>query len=424
MGVSFEFVDLFAGIGGFHGALSDLGGTCRFASEIDPAAAAVYAANWKLEPHGDIVRLTEGRVQVPKHDVLCAGFPCQPFSKSGKQLGTRETRGTLFWNITRVLKVRKPEWVLLENVPNIAGPRHLEDWRIIIEELRELGYAVSAEPLIFSPHWLPPEMGGAPQVRTRVFIVGRRVGPKKARAMHALPVLIEKGSVAGWDPNNWDLNVHLDLQPDAEIKNLGDYRLSDEENRWLDVWNAFLKVIDREKLPGFPIWADEFKAIPNIRPSTPKWKADFLRKNSDLYNDFSVQIDDWKATFDLEKLPQSRRKLEWQAQDTPRDLRNCILQFRPSGIRAKRPTYVPALVAITQTTVLGWKGRRLTPREASQLQGLPEWFDFGTQSDAVTYRQLGNGVSVGAVKYVFRTALNEYGGSVADEVASVQAVAA
>ncbi len=93
------------------------------------------------------------------------------------------------------------------------------------------------------------------------------------------------------------------------------------------------------------------------------------------------------------------------AQDTDRSLRNCVLHFRPSGIRAKQATYLPALVAITQTSVLGPRGRRITPREAARLQGLPDEFDFGSQADALTYKQLGNGVAVGAVRHVVLSAL-------------------
>jgi DNA (cytosine-5)-methyltransferase 1 len=414
-GMSFRFVDLFAGIGGFHHAMHELGGECVFASEIDRAAAAVYARNWGVEPAGDIVPLTSAKMFVPEHDVLCAGFPCQPFSKSGKQRGMEETRGTLFWNIARVLEMRRPEWVMLENVPNIAGPRHTHEWATIIETLRDLGYAVSSDPLIFSPHWLPPALGGTPQVRTRVFIVGRWVGSELAHRMSDMPVLLDKGPVGDWDPNNWDLARHLPIDSDESVSDLDSVRLSGDENRWIDVWNDFLESVDCERLPGFPIWADEFKSVPDIPPGTPRWKAGHLQKNSDFYNAHQHQIDEWKARHgNLEKLPPSRRKLEWQAQDTERDLRNCILQFRPSGIRAKRPTYVPALVAITQTTVVGWKNRKLTVREAARLQGLPDRFDFGDQPLAQSYKQLGNGVAAGAVKYVFETALREYGGEVAE----------
>lgn len=403
--VPFTFVDLFAGIGGFHAAMSEMGGKCVFASEIDYDARSVYERNWHTEVAGDIVPLTEQRVRVPKHDVLCAGFPCQPFSKSGKQLGMDEARGTLFWNIARVIEKRQPELVLLENVRNIAGPRHRREWAVITRTLRDLGYAVSDAPIIFSPHWLSPERGGTPQVRERVFIVGWRVGTRAAHRLSAIVPAIDKGPVDGWDPLDWDLVRDLPLQDDSTIENIERYRLSTEENYWIDVWNDFLDVVDCEKLPGFPIWADDLQEIPNIPSGTPAWKRDFLEKNARFYRDHHRQIDAWKERHDnLVGLPPSRRKLEWQAQDTERDLRRCVLHFRPSGIRAKRGTYLPALVAITQTSVIGSRGRRITPGEAARLQGFPDTFDFGEQPDALTYRQLGNAVAVGAVQHVFATA--------------------
>jgi DNA (cytosine-5)-methyltransferase 1 len=109
-------------------------------------------------------------------------------------------------------------------------------------------------------------------------------------------------------------------------------------------------------------------------------------------------IDRWASRWGVftDDFPPSRRKFEWQAQDTPR-LWDCVMHFRPSGIRAKRPTYLPALVAITQTSIIGPRGRRLSAREAARLQGLPDEFTFGSQPDSATYRQLGNGVNVGAV---------------------------
>ena len=212
---AFSFVDLFAGIGGFHAALSAFGGECVYAVEKDPDAAAVYERNWGIPALGDIVADTTGRMLVPRHDVLAAGFPCQPFSKSGFQRGMDETRGTLFWNICRILEERRPTVVLLENVRNIAGPRHTHEWDVIIRSLRDLGYRVSSKPVVYSPHLLPPERGGRPQVRERVFIMGTYVG--KARAKGEVEPSVRHEPVGGWNPDDWDLDAHLPLQSDYEL---------------------------------------------------------------------------------------------------------------------------------------------------------------------------------------------------------------
>lgn len=400
----FSYVDLFAGIGGFHAALSALGGDCVFASEIDPQAKAVYERNWKMSVDGDIVPLTEGQMAVPNHDLLAAGFPCQPFSKSGYQRGMDETRGTLFWNISRVLEERKPGVILLENVRNLAGPRHVNTWAVIVRTLRDLGYKVSGVPTVFSPHNLPPHLGGRPQTRDRVFITGTYVGKERAWAESVDEPLVLNKPVEGWDTANWDLVEHLPLQTDPSAR--VEYGLNGTESEWIEIWDEFVRLIKPRvpggKLPGFPIWADAFLVEPEIDEDTPAWKADFLRKNSAFYNSHRTVIDGWLERHNyLSDLPASRRKLEWQAQDTAK-LWDTVMHFRPSGIRAKKPTYLPALVAITQTSILGEFGRRLTPREAARLQGLPDWFDFGDQPDAATYKQMGNGVNVGAAYYILR----------------------
>lgn len=402
----FTFTDLFAGIGGFHAALSATGGECLFASEIDPWAQAVYANNWNMEVEGDIVPLTEERMAVPSHDVLAAGFPCQPFSKSGYQRGMEETRGTLFFNICRVLEARRPPVILLENVRNLAGPRQRETWATIVRTLRELGYRVSDQPAIFSPHLLPKERGGRPQVRERVFITGTYVGRERALRETTVKPIVTPTTAHAWDRPEWDLERDLPLDDDASIPDIHRYKLTEAETRWIDAWTDWLQCIDEERVPGFPIWADEFRYPAEIPPGTPAWKANFLQKNAELYDRNRGAIDDWFERWNhLEGFPASRRKLEWQAQGSTaadRDLWKTVMHFRPSGIRAKRPTYLPALVAITQTSIYGPRRRRITPREASRLQGLPEWFDFGAQGDAATYKQLGNGVNVGAAYYVFR----------------------
>jgi len=407
MAHKFTFIDLFAGIGGFLAAMQSFGGKCVYAVEIDEAAAKIYEKNWGTDPFGDITAdATDEIMNVPDHDVLCAGFPCQPFSKSGAQLGMEETRGTLYWNILNIVKKRKPALVLLENVRNLAGPRHQHEWKIIIETLREEGYLISDEPAVFSPHLLPPHLGGRPQVRERVFIAAVRADDSRsAKESIALPT-VKRFPVEGWDSQKWDLFSHLPIDHLAKEPNC---ELSEAEQLWLSAWDDFVvgmwEVREGKRLPGFPIWGDDWVPIDEleIEAGTPKWKVNFLTKNAIFYTEHQKFIDQWVKRWDFysEKFPPSRRKLEWQAQDTP-SLWETAIQLRPTGVRAKRLTYLPALVAITQTSIIGPLRRRLSTREAARLQGLPDWFDFGDQSDAVTYKQLGNGVSIGAVWHVVR----------------------
>jgi DNA (cytosine-5)-methyltransferase 1 len=399
---AFTFIDLFAGIGGFHAALSAMGGKCVYAVEIDPAAAKVYEANWGTSSLGDITEdANDDKVRVPAHDVLVAGFPCQPFSKSGMQLGMEETRGTLYWNILRIIEERKPQIVLLENVRNLAGPRHRHEWEVIIRTLREQGYRVSSGPTILSPHWIPAEFGGRPQARERVFIAATLANDANADLI-AEPV-ISKHTFSDWSHLDWNLKKDLPLDLRLRAKKL---QLDESEIYWIDAWDDFVQRIRKatnKRLPGFPLWADSWVNPNYIDFELPHWKKEILRKNHEFYIEHKKIIDPWARKWNLysDFFPASRRKLEWQAQDLT-SLWECIMHFRPSGIRAKAPNYVPALVAITQTSIVGPLRRRLSVKEASRLQGLPDWFSFGNQNDSSSYRQLGNGVSVGAVWQVLK----------------------
>lgn len=406
----FTFIDLFAGIGGFHAALGGLGGKCVYASEIDKKAAAIYELNWGQNPLSDITQdANDEHVVVGDHDVLVAGFPCQPFSKSGAQRGMDETRGTLYWNILKIIEARRPALILLENVRNLAGPRHSHEWQVIIETLREANYRVCETPAIFSPHLLPPERGGRPQVRERVFLTAVRVDDKELVIADDAP--FSHQPVDGWDPQYWDLKSDLPLEVRT---NEASTSLTENEVLWIEAWNEFVELMWEERqgrrLPGFPLWGDAWIDVKDleIEPGTPAWKADFLRKNAEFYTEHKKTINRWakKWKFYGPRFPASRRKLEWQAQDAP-NLWSTVMHFRPSGIRAKRPTYLPALVAISQTSILGSERRRLSTKEAARLQGLPEWFTFGSQDNSSTYRQLGNGVSVGAVWYVMKMVVRQ-----------------
>ncbi|WP_097189427.1 DNA cytosine methyltransferase [Ornithinimicrobium cerasi] len=415
---AFRYADLFAGIGGFHAMLDHAGGHCVYVSEIDHEARETYTRNW-VDPlpagqrpviNTDINLATpeDGPVDVPEHDVLAAGFPCQPFSKSGYQRGMDEARGTLFWNIARILEERKPAVVLLENVRNIAGPRHRHEWDVIIQTLREIGYRVSATPSVFSPHFLPPWRGGTPQVRDRVFILGTYVGPRRALSETDVPPTVVRGPVDGWNVHDWDVDWILD--DDSSIPCRDRYALTVDETDWTDVWDELVQrmwAARGVRLPGFPLWADawvpERSWDPFVLETLPRWKSDILIKNARFYDEHRDIIHQWlKSNKHFDSFPPSRRKLEWQAQDTP-SLWDTVMHFRPSGIRAKAPTYLPALVAITQTSVIGSRRRRITPHEAARLQGLPRSFSFEGQRDQASYKQVGNGVAVGAAWHVFRT---------------------
>ena len=441
---TFKFIDLFAGVGGFHHALSapEFGGECVFASDIDDSCREVYAATWpKMTAnaiHGDIRDITlnddgtdrdqkQIAALIPDHDVLCAGFPCQPFSKSGAQQGIFDsTRGTLFFDIVKIVQAKRPRFLLLENVRNLAGPRHEDTWATIVQTLRGLGYRVSDQPVVFSPHFLPEILGGRPQCRERVFILASRVDT--GTEFEEAP-LIRRGPVGDWSPNDWDIEDFL--LDDHEIPNLDDYLLRDDEIAWLNAWQAFIQGIPAEDLPGFPIWVDEFKDKPEVHSDTPAWKADFLRKNSSFYREHRTFIRSWLrkswikgSGYRVADFPASRRKFEWQARlaqptRVDRNLWDLTIHFRPSGIRVKPATYLPALVAITQTSVIGSRRRRITPIEAGRLQGLPDWvFPNAGVDDSTAYKQAGNGVNVGVVKFVaahlFSSVGVNWGSSLAD----------
>jgi DNA (cytosine-5)-methyltransferase 1 len=399
--VSFEFVDLFAGVGGFHAVLSALGGKGVLAAEIDPWAAEVYEKNWGLKPEGDVVEVAaQAGLLVPEHSILAGGFPCQPFSKGGHQRGMSEIRGQLFNEILKILEVRKPAVVFLENVRNIAGPRQRPVWDAIIHGLREAGYRVPSEPAVFSPHLLPRRLGGSPQVRERVYIMGTYVGRDRALRETDVQPIVSKGPVDDWDPMTWGIEKDVLIKG---IEHPGDYELQGAEIEWVKVWNDFLKTVKPSKLPGFPMWSMYWKDGQEVDPEAPHWKQVLEQKNIDFYIENRRAINVWLARNpQLRTFPRSRQKLEWQAQDSPRSLNVCLLHLRPSGIRAKKPNYAPALVAMAQTPVYGPLMRRLTPDETKKLQGFPTWFDFGDQPDSKSYKQMGNAIHVGAAYYALK----------------------
>ena len=160
----FKFIDLFAGIGGIRIPFEELGGECVFSSEWDKFSQITYEANFGETPHGDITKIDAK--DIPNHDLLVGGFPCQAFSQAGLKKGFEDTRGTLFFDIARILEHHNPKAFLLENVKGLRGHDKGKTFKTIISVLNRLGYQ-TLEIIVFYARDF-----GLPQNRERIFIVG------------------------------------------------------------------------------------------------------------------------------------------------------------------------------------------------------------------------------------------------------------
>lgn len=372
----FKFIDLFAGIGGFHQAMVQLGGQCVYASEIDKFCIERYKENYNMDADHDITKINPE--EVPDHDVLCGGFPCQTFSKAGKQKGFEETRGTLFFYIEKILQAKKPKYIVLENVRNLVSHDNGNTWKVIRQHIIDCGYRITENPIIISPHQL-----GIPQLRERVVILGV------------------------YDPDNTDKYLNIDLgtmkdKKDNSIESILEpnnnedkYKISKQEERVLSAWDEFYKMIDL-KVIGFPIIVDFFDG--HIDPDYPNWKKQFVEKNHALYILNKNAIDRWIKKWKVyETFTPTQRKMEWQAGSSIESIWEGLIQFRPSGVRVKSPNCFPALVAMVQVPIVGKYKRRLTIREAARLQSFPDSFIFDS-NDHQAYKQFGNAVNVNVIK--------------------------
>ena len=381
----------------------------------------LYERNFGIEPAGDIREVEP--TDIPEHDILCAGFPCQPFSKAGSQDGLANTNlGSLYKDIIRVIAHHKPRYLLLENVPNLERHNQGKTWRVVEKELQKEGYDIKYKRL--SPHHF-----GIPQIRERIYIVGTTdtletfVWPEPKQGT---PASVKKV---------------LDKQPpEARI-------IPEQISRCLDVWQKFLdRMSAQDKIPG-PLWSMEFGATYPYEETTPhrlslktlgkyagahgrllsaahnkasalkllpshartdssrfpQWKINFIRKNREFYMRNKLWLDEWIP--EIREFPSSLQKLEWNCRgEKVREIRKYIIQVRPSGVRVKRPTTSPSLVAMTATQVpiIGWEGRYMTPNECKRLQsmvgkkGLKEL----PVSDTRAYKALGNAINVEVATFV------------------------
>ena len=423
MNKAFTFADVFAGLGGFHTGLGHLGHKCVFACEIDEDLRVLYEKNFHIKPHGDIRKLKVENI--PAHDILCAGFPCQPFSKAGDQEGLDcPTSGNLIGYLIKIIRQHKPSYFILENVPNLLRHENGNTWNRIIRRLQQQGeYHVEAR--LLSPHKF-----GVPQIRQRVFIVGQRKGLRT----FSWPTPSNKK-----EPS---VETILDKQPRKAKK------LSEQVTNCLDVWQEFLEKFPKnEPLPTFPIWSMEFGATYPFVKSTPyteeklklawrirknrkalrsislkrgfkslpsyartkqsrfpEWKIDFIKQNRALYRKHKKWLDPWLTK--IRKFPHSLQKLEWNCNSGKRNIWEYIIQIRASGVRVKKRTSSPSLVAMTTTQVpiVAWEKRYMTARECARLQSLTGLRYLPKQS-AKVFKALGNAVNAYLVELIAKNLL-------------------
>lgn len=380
----FKFIDLFCGIGGFHQAMSDLGGKCVFACDNDEECQKTYYENYGLMPAGDITKINPEDIE--PFNVLCAGFPCQSFSHAGKQLGfSDKTRGTLFFDVIRIAKHHMPEYMLMENVKNLAIHDNGNTWRVIYETIQDAGYNVLKEPVIFSPHFL-----GIPQNRERVFIMCVR---KDIGEIPEFSFNLKKKDYPS-------CSIEDILLDDSQIEHIEKYQINSKQIDLINLWDDLIKGVKCD-IPGCAIYAEFLHDSSENEDTTgwAKWKIDFLRKNNEFYSRHKDFIDDWlKRANNVEMFKGTRRHLEWQTYRGENEtIWNHLMQFRQSGLRVKRPNYFPALVAIVQTSIIGKRKRYATPRECARMQSFPDTFKIN-RDDYVAYKQFGNAVNVEVVK--------------------------
>lgn len=369
-----KFIDLCCGIGGFHQALSMMNMTCVFASDIDEKCRINYEINYNIKPHGD---LTEINIQeIPSFNVLCAGFPCQPFSKAGQKNGFNDSRGNIFFEICKIIQFHKPEYIIFENVKNLASHDNGNTWNVIKSTLKDLNYNIYDNPLILNTLYF-----AVPQSRERIVILCKRkdIGP--------LPLLptINKNNIK---PTS--LSSIIDTQNVDEK-----YTIKGKLHVTHNIWDNFLQILNNNKIhvPKFPIWTECWtnNVDDNFYIKYKKW----IDKNRLFYTTYQNILEHWLTESRNNPLWKGAlRKMEWQTNIIDQKMDNVLWSPRGSGVRIKNTDYSPTLVAMTSMIpIYGPLKRKLTPRECARLQCFPENYIIDN-NDSNAYKQFGNAVNV------------------------------
>ena len=391
------FIDLCCGIGGFHYALKNLGYKCVMASDINEDCRENYEINHKIKPVGDLTKIDIKTI--PSFDILCAGFPCQSFSKSGKQKGFDDARGNIFFDICKIIKHHNPKYLILENVRNLASHDKGNTWKVIKETITNLDYYTYDKPIILNTLYF-----GVPQSRERVIIICKR---KDLGALPNLPVISKK---------NIKVTTLKDIIDETVDKK---YNLSGKLKETEKVWSNFLNICNLNdiSIPRYPLWTDWWDSDGNDTTVTKydkklskednekkikKAQEDFynkyknwIDKNREFYNKNIVVLKPWLIESRKNKLWLGAvRKMEWQTGINNLNMDQTLWSPRGSGIRIKNIDYSPTLVAMaSMIPIYGPKSRYLTPRECARLQSFPEEHILHS-NDKISYSQFGNAVNV------------------------------
>ena len=407
-----RFIDLFSGIGGFHKGFLEAGGfSCVFASEIDMELQRLYHKNFGIQPEGDIRKIHEANI--PKHDVLCAGFPCQPFSLAGKKTGYKcPSSGKLIKDVLRITKYHLPNFLILENVPNILNIENGKFWNFIKNSFSKFGYK-----LIYNV--ISPLDIGIPQNRNRIFILGFKNNkhlkkfqwPNKKNTIQKLnKILISCDNHKKVEPKKILQIQHWQkLLNNCKILELSSlsivapemgatYPLDFRSFKLEDMYKY--KGAYGKRINGCSSWDSLFQKMPSYVKKecrVPGWLKESIIYTRKLYEKNKIFLNNWKKN--INKQYNSWQILEWRGVKNRCLLSEHILQFRASGIRVLKSNKIPSLIAMTSTQrpIIGSEMRYISKFEAAKLQGLHS-LDHIPKNETSAFKCIGNAVNAKIVK--------------------------